>query len=94
MVVATVGAIAAAEVITMDGGGAEAIITDGGTIIAVGGDYKLTGSRVTISPTSPSRVASPVDSRIFANMSAGGLASYGPSLPDSYRRAANYAVGF
>jgi predicted amidohydrolase YtcJ len=48
MVAAMVGAIAAAEVITMDGGGAEAIITDGGTIIAVGGDYKSTGSRVTI----------------------------------------------
>jgi hypothetical protein len=63
MVVAMVGAIAAAEAITMDGGEAEAIITDGGTIIAVRGDYKLTGSRVTIGeagPTSPSRAASPL----------------------------------
>jgi len=62
MVVAMVGAIAAAEVITMDGGGAEAIITDGGTIIALGGDYKSTCSRVTIGEagqTSASRVAFP-----------------------------------
>ena len=36
-----VGVITVAEVITMDGVEAEATITDGGTIIAAGGDTPL-----------------------------------------------------
>ena len=41
MAVAMVGVIAVAEVITMVGAEAKATITDGDTIIAVGGDCRM-----------------------------------------------------
>ena len=53
-----VGVIMVAEVITMDGVEAEATITDGGTIIAAGGDTPLGVSRP--DQTCPYRHASAV----------------------------------